>query len=172
MRQLLPVGEYSWCEVTEELVAMFQTLESSDPADWALDPDRDSHGYALEVTLGYPDHLHSRHASNPLAPEKRIIRGAELSPYAQTALRATGQSVESYERTKLTATFHRREYYVVHFKTLALYLRLGMKLEAVHRVLKFRQLPWLREYVDRMTAKRQEAKHEFKRWLMKLLINR
>ena len=172
MRQQLPVSDYSWCEVTEALVSLFKTFESPHPENWAFDPDRDSHGYVLEVTLGYPADLHPRHASNPLAPEKRVIRGAELSPYAQTALRATGQSLESYQRTKLTATFYRREFYVVHFKTLALYLRLGMKLEAVHRVLKFRQSPWLREYVDRMTAKRQEAKHEFKRSLMKLLINR
>ena len=47
--------------------------------------------------------------------------------------------------------------YVVYYKNLQYYLLLGMKLIKFHRILKFKQSNWLKEYVEFNTKKRQES---------------
>ena len=42
---------------------------------------------------------------------------------------------------------------VLHHKNHQLYLSLGMKLTKVHRILKFKQLNWLKTYTDFNTDK-------------------
>ena len=39
-------------------------------------------------------------------------------------------------------------------KNLELYLSLGLKLKDVHRALRFREKPWLKDYIDFNTEKR------------------
>jgi hypothetical protein len=45
--------------------------------------------------------------------------------------------------------------YKTHYRNLKLYLSLGMKLLRVHRVVAFRQEPWLKPYVELNTKMRQ-----------------
>ena len=47
--------------------------------------------------------------------------------------------------------------YVVHYENLKLYTSLGMIVKKVHRVIKFKQTPWLADYINFNTAKRQQA---------------
>ena len=47
--------------------------------------------------------------------------------------------------------------YMLHYEKLQLYLRLGLKLKKVHRVLEFNQSQLLRPYVDFNTQKRIDA---------------
>ena len=72
---------------------------------------------------------------------------------------------------KLIPNLSNKVKYVVHYKNLQYYLSLGIKLIKVHRILKFKQLNWLKEYVEFNTKKRQESTDEFNKAFFKLLIN-
>ena len=58
---------------------------------------------------------------------------------------------------KLVPNFFDKEKYVIHYKNLKLYLRLGLKLKKIHHVLEFNQSQWLKQYVELNTQKRMEV---------------
>ena len=72
---------------------------------------------------------------------------------------------------KLVPNLRDKIKYVVDYKILQYYLSLRMKLIQVHRILKFKQSIWLKEYIELNTEKRKNAVSEFENYFFKLLIN-
>ena len=58
---------------------------------------------------------------------------------------------------KLVPKFFDKEKYVLHYENLQLYLKLGLKLKKIHRVLEFNQSQWLKPYIEFNKKKRIEA---------------
>ena len=135
-------------------------------------PSDAARGSAWEVDLDLPDELHDLFADFPLAPEKRALTYAMLSPKQRELLAMFDDRAEAYASVeKLVPSFEPKRKYVVHYRNLQLYLSLGMKLVGVHRVLWFDQSPWLKKYINFNTAKRALATSEFAKDFFKLMNN-
>ena len=60
---------------------------------------------------------------------------------------------------------------VIHYRNLKYYLANGWQLTKVHRILQFKQAPWMKPYIDFNTEKRMQATDEADKNLFKLMIN-
>ena len=131
-------------------------------------PDADM-GYILEVDLEYPPELHDLHSDYPLAPEKMEIFHDMLSSYQQTLKQDLGYKPAKVE--KLLPNLWDKDHYVIHYRNLQSYLAQGMKLTRIHRILQFKQKPWLKPYIEKNTALRAQATNDFEKDFFKLLNN-
>lgn len=155
----LPTSDFKF--LTDEEFSNFNIMDIQADAD---------KGYMLEVDLEYPHELHDLHSDYPLAPETKIIADDMLSPYSKKlwrrlnpSLRSTNKAKSRVKTSKLLTTLEHKSNYVCHYRNLQLYLKLGMKLKKVHRILEFTQLPFLKEYIELNTRRRQAAKGEFQK---------
>ena len=69
---------------------------------------------------------------------------------------------------KLLLTLQGKKNYVVHYRNLQFYLKQGMKLKRVHRVLEFEQKWWMEPYIRMNTEFRKNAKSDFEKNFYKL----
>lgn len=138
-----------------------------------LNVDKDaSTGYILEVTLEYPRHLHDEHNDLPLAPESLIIKVEDLSPYCRNLYKSLHKQKTSGEISKkLVPTLNTKEKYVVHYRNLQFYIQKGLILKKIHRVISFKQEPWLKSYIEYNTKMRQQAQNDFEVSLYKAYNN-
>ena len=141
---------------------------SSDEEDWESYADV-REGFIAQVTLSYPRRLHASHRSFPLAPEKRCVTSSELSPYQKRCHRIL--KTKPGKVPKLMGTFYTRKKYVLHAANLKLYLKLGMKLKKVHKVLTFEESNFLKKYIDFCTRMRGQATSDFDKKMFKLMSN-
>ena len=94
-----------------------------------------------------------------MCPEKTEISSDMLSKYCSDIANKYGIKVGGVK--KLVPNLRDKVKYIVHYRSLQYYLSLGMKLKTIHRVLKFKQSNWLKEYIEFNTEKRMEATDEF-----------
>ena len=115
MSQPLPVGNFRWTRVmpTEEQIMTWQVKRRT--------------GYILEVDLEYPQELHEKHNSYPLAPETTQVPEEWMSPYQKEIARELNLSKDKTK--KLLLTLRDKKNYVPHYRNLQLYLKIGMKLK-------------------------------------------
>ena len=129
----------------------------------------DKKGLILEVDLEYPQELHDLHNDYPVCPEKVRVSNDMLSGYYKEIAEKYKISVGLV--SKLIPTLRDKKEYVLHYRNLQLHLDLSLKIKKVHRVLKFYQSPWLKQYIDFNTEKRKHAKNSFEKDFFKLMNN-
>ncbi|XP_068707786.1 uncharacterized protein [Montipora foliosa] len=158
MSQYLPTGGFKWLAKNQ--------IDKIDLAKYKEDSNK---GLILEVDLEYPKELHDLHNDYPLAAEKVKVNKDMLSNYCQEI--ANKFKVSTGLVHKLIPTLSNKEKHVLHYRNLQLYTDLGLKITKIHRVLKFNQSPWLKEYIDFNTQKRTNAKNAFEKDFFKLMNN-
>ena len=148
MSQPLPYSNFRWVETSGDTSAdIFKKVKGI--------------GKIYEVDLEYPSELHHLHNDYPCAAQKIKVTDEMLSDYCKEIKNKF--KISSGNVHKLIPTLNDKEKYVLHEEDLKLYLRLGLKLKGVHRVLQFSEKPWLKEYIDFNTEKRKEAKNSFQK---------
>ena len=124
-------------------------------------------GWILEVDLEYPEELHDYHNGYLLAPEKTVI--TQMSDY-QMRLRAD-LNIDPPNSEKLVLTLEDKEKHVVYYRNLQFYLRQGIRLKKVHRVIELDQEPCMEPYIRMNTEFRKQAKSDFETDFYKLMNN-
>ena len=122
MSEALPIEDFTF--LAEDEVSSF---------DLDATAKSDDYGFILEVDLKCPEHLHDSHSDYPLAAEKIKITKEMLSAYS-SSLNSNHVTSE-----KLSPNLYDKTNYVVHYENLRLYIKHGLQLVKVHRILKFRQ---------------------------------
>ena len=155
MSQPMSVGRFRWTRgiPTEKEIMSWQVKRGT--------------GYILEVDFEYPKELHDRHNAYPLAPETTEVPDEWYSPYQNDIARELGLSKDRME--KLLLTLNDKKNYVLHYRNLQLYLRLGMRLNKVHNVLAFDQKDWMEPYIRLNTELRKKATSDFEKNFFKLM---
>ena len=84
-----------------------------------------------------------------------------LSKYCSNI--ANEHGIKVCQVNKLIPNLRDKIKYVVHYRNLQLYLSSGMKLTKIHKILKFRQSNWLKEYIEFNSNKRKNALNTFEK---------
>eukprot|EP00117_Sycon_ciliatum_P013188 scpid78025/ scgid4574/ PiggyBac transposable element-derived protein 4 len=158
MSQHLPTSKFQWCAPSDELLQKILTQ-----------PDDADTGYMVECDLSVPTEFHDRLNDYPPAPERVTITESMMSPYQRDLIAA--DPVSGLSAPKLVPNLMPKQRYVAHYRNLRLYSRLGLRIDAVHRVLSFRQAPWMKPYIQLNTELRKKAKNDFEKDFFKLMNN-
>ena len=154
MSQKLPEKEFEWFEgLTEQDIRNYTDGEF---------------GYFVECDLKYPNELHDKHNDYPLAPVRQCVKASMLSEHTKQLYRKTydlksNQKIPDEKAEKLLLTLEDKDKYVVHIKMLQWYLKEGLQLKQIHRVIRFKQSNWLQPYIAFNTEKRKQAKQTSKK---------
>ena len=103
-------------------------------------------GLILEADLEYPQEPHDMHNDYHVCPEKVKVSNDMLSGYCKKIAEKYKISIGLV--SKLIPTLRDKKEYMLHYCNLQLYLDLGLKIKKIHRVLKFDQSPWLKQYIE------------------------
>ena len=143
--------------VASELSKYIAYLDANNLYGWAMSKPLPTHGFKwmkvneletlekhsciLEVDLEYPKSLHDLHSDYSLAPEQ----------------------IEANKIDKLIPNLWNKKKYVIHYENLKQYLSLGLKLNKIHRGIKFEESLWLEKYIALNTDLRTAAVNEFEK---------
>lgn len=159
MMSYLPVKNFHWSSNLELSEKDIQSL-----------PDEGEDGMIFEVDLEYPSEIHDLHNDLPVAPEQITVHSDMLSPYSKWAANALNVK-RGVSVSKLIPNLNNKSKYVVHYRNLKLYLKLGLRLKKIHKILCFKQEPWLREFINFNTDMRKKASNSFDKDFWKLMNN-
>ena len=107
------------------------------------------YGYLLEVDVDYPEELHNLHNDIPFMCVKMKVNGVE----------------------KLIPNLYDKRKYIVHIRALKQAIDHGLLLRKIHRCIRFRQSPWMKEYIDFNTRLRTDTSNDFEKDFYKLMNN-
>ena len=131
------------------------------------------YSYALIVDYSIPDDVKRLTDDLPLALHKKMANYTELSQYTQNLISlANGKEHFDKKRVpKLMATHERQTNYLISIHFLKLLIELGIHLEKIHRVFRFKQSAFYKSFIETNVELEKNSTNEFERNLYKLCNN-
>ena len=126
-------------------------------------PDDSDHGYYIVCDIDYTNECKERTEQLALMPNKRKINDNELGYRERDGGKARSE--------KLILDQNNKTVYMVHYRMLKFYVKMGVKVTKIHRVIKFTQDYICRDYIQNNTNKRATAKTEAEKDVRKLMNN-
>jgi hypothetical protein len=166
MSRKLPISDFRFATTWQ----VAEMLEETSRGVWKIKDLPEDTGAFLEVDLDYPEGLHDAHNDYPLAPEQMAVKDTQLSPTQCSWLVEMGK-FKNADSDKLCGTLLNKRKYVIHVDLLRFYLKHGLVLRHVHRVVLFKQEAWLEPYIRFNTERRAVAVTKATKEFYKLLNN-
>ena len=141
MIQHLPYGGFKW--IDPEMFDLNNVRADSET------------GHILEVDLLYPKEIHEANNDYPFCCEHKIVEDDMLSPYAKFI--ADKHELTSGKSIKLIVSMNNKTKYVMHEMNLKQAVDAGLILTKIHRVIGFKQKPWMKDFIDFNIKKRKKC---------------
>ena len=126
-------------------------------------PDDSDQGYYIVCGIDYTNSCKERTEQLALMPNKRKMNDNELGYRERDGGKARSE--------KLILDQNNKTVYMVHYRMLKFYVKMGVKVTKIHRVIKFKQDYICRDYIQNNTNKRATAKTEAEKDVRKLWNN-
>ena len=147
----------------------FERLEDPETFDIRLVMKDSNIGPILKVVMGYPEELHDLHNEYSYFVEGVVVKKDMLSDYCSTV--SAGHKIKSGNCQKLFLNLCNEKKYVIHKRNFKQAVDALLMVPKIHRVLQFKQKPWMNEYIDFNTEQHKLAKNDFEKDFFKLLNN-
>ena len=111
-------------------------------------PDDSDIGYFLEVDLKNPDNIKEKTKNFPFCPKNKKIDPDKYNDYMNKI------KPKNYTKSKkLICDWTDKKKYLIHYRMLKFYVRHGMIVEKVQKIISFKQSKWLESYISFNTQK-------------------
>ena len=126
-------------------------------------PDDSDHVYYIVCDIDFTNECKERTEQLALMPNKRKINDNELGYRQREKTKARSE--------KLILDQNNKTENIVHYRMLKFYVKMGVKVTKIHRVIKFKQDYICSDYIQNNTNKRATAKTEAEKEVRKLMNN-
>lgn len=150
----------------------WKNIRTMNPNEWILSLDTfDKYGYFIECDIECDKKDFDKFNDLPLFPTQRV---GEYSPYMKEFAKKydlADMLNENDKTEKLICDLLPKNHYVVHYSMLQLGVKLGYRVTKIHNIIKFKQAPFIFEYVNQLSELRAKSKTAVLKNLFKLLAN-
>jgi hypothetical protein len=135
-----------------------------------IDIKNDMYCYALEIDFNIPDDVKLLTDELPLGLRKKTPLYDELSNYSKSLLENISHTCKK-RTAKLIACHENQTKYLISLELLQLYIRLGVNVTKIHRVIRFNQKSYFKNFIYKNINLRKNSKNSFEKDFYKLLSN-
>lgn len=150
----------------------WKAIKSMGDQEWVKSLDTfDQYGYFIECDIECDKKDFDKFNDLPLFPTQRV---GEYSPYMKEFAKKydLADMLNEKDKTeKLICDLLPKNHYVVHYSMLQLGINLGYRVTKIHNIIKFKQAPFIFEYVNQLSELRAKSKTSVLKNLFKLLAN-
>ena len=166
MHQMMP---YELVGVPERREVMKKI--NRDPNGWVQSLKTfGKYGFFIECDIEAPVELHDKFNDLPFFPvQKAGMYSDGIKKYA--AKNDIVDKVKEVNTPKLICDLVPRQKYLVHYSLLQLGIQQGYRITHIHHIIRFKQAPFIFEYVNMLSEKRAKSKTTVEKNLYKLLAN-